>query len=176
MSQATWLFFKPHLTIHLGDVYYAGTGDQEQHQFVNLWPKGSIGSLALNSNHEMYSGANPYFKAIAGSPFGLQNGCSYFALENNNWVIVGLDSAYFSPEDGLYMDGSLGPPGGGTQVMFLQGAGSKGQEGHRADPSQWLVGGRSEHNQFVASGDERLRGRCWPNTLVLGPRACGSGI
>src|SRR5208283_732319 len=45
-------FLKPQLTIHLGDVYYAGTGDQEQHQFVNLWPKGSIGSLALNSNHE----------------------------------------------------------------------------------------------------------------------------
>ena len=100
---------KPELTIHLGDVYYAGTGDEEQHEFVNLWPKGSIGSFALNSNHEMYSGAKPYFQAIGGPPFGLQNGCSYFALENNDWVVVGLDSAYFSPEAGLYMDGSLEP-------------------------------------------------------------------
>jgi hypothetical protein len=121
------VFLKPDLTIHLGDVYYAGTGDQEQHQFVNLWPKGSIGSLALNSNHEMYSGAKPYFQAIAGLPFGLQNGCSYFAMENSNWVIVGLDSAYFSPESGLYMDGSLGPDGG-TQVIFLQGQVAKGKK------------------------------------------------
>ncbi|HXR32097.1 MAG TPA: metallophosphoesterase [Verrucomicrobiae bacterium] len=111
---------KPHLTIHLGDVYYAGTDDQEQHLLVNLWPKGSIGSLALNSNHEMYPGVKPYFKAIAGAPFGIQNGCSFFALENTNWVIVGLDSAYFAPESGLYMDGSLSPAGGITQDLFVK--------------------------------------------------------
>jgi hypothetical protein len=112
---------QPHLTIHLGDVYYAGTSDQEQHLLVNIWPKGSIGSLALNANHEMYSGSKPYFAAIASatSPFAMQKGCSYFALQNDHWVIVGLDSAYFSPEEGLYMDGSLGPDEG-TQVMFLQ--------------------------------------------------------
>jgi hypothetical protein len=119
---------KPGVTIHLGDVYYAGTSDEEQHEFVNLWPKGSIGSLALNSNHEMYAGAHPYFKALAGPPFGSQNGCSYFALENSNWVIVGLDSAYFSPEIGLYMDGSLSPPGGGTQENFLQNQVAKGKK------------------------------------------------
>ena len=122
-------FLRPHVTIHLGDVYYAGTGDQEQHELVNLWPKGSIGSFALNSNHEMYSGAKPYFKAIGGPPFELQNGCSYFALENSNWVIVGLDSAYFAPEKGLYMDGSLGPgPAGGiTQEAFVQEQVAKGK-------------------------------------------------
>lgn len=121
-------FLRPDLTIHLGDVYYAGTGDQEQHQFVKLWREGSRGALALNSNHEMYSGAKPYFKAIAGPPFGLQNGCSYFALENSNWVIVGLDSAYFSPEGGLYMDGSLSPAGGSTQEQFLQAQVGKGKK------------------------------------------------
>jgi hypothetical protein len=120
-------FLQPDITIHLGDVYYAGTSDQEQHQFVNIWPKGSLGALALNSNHEMYSGANPYFQAIAGPPFGMQNGCSYFALENSNWVIVALDSAYFSPEAKLYMDGSLGPAGG-TQVIFLQSQVAKGKK------------------------------------------------
>ena len=118
---------QPHLTIHLGDVYYAGTSDQEQHLLVNLWPKGSIGSLALNSNHEMYSGAKPYFAAISNPPFAMQQGCSYFALENSDWVIAGLDSAYFSPESGLYMDGSLGPDGG-TQVQFLQQQAAKGKK------------------------------------------------
>ena len=50
-------FLQPQLTIHLGDVYYAGTGNEEEHLLLNLWPRGSLGSLALNSNHEMYSGA-----------------------------------------------------------------------------------------------------------------------
>jgi len=115
------------INIHLGDVYYGGTGDQELHNFVKIWPKASFGSFALNSNHEMYSGAKPYFDAINGAPFGKQNGCSFFALENTNWVIVGLDSAYFSPEAGLYMDGSLGPAGG-TQVIFLQQQVAKGKK------------------------------------------------
>ncbi len=118
---------QPHLTIHLGDVYYAGTTDQEQHLLVNIWPQGSIGSLALNSNHEMYSGAKPYFAAISNPPFAMQRGCSYFALQNDNWVIVGLDSAYFAPENGLYMDGSLGPDGG-TQVPFLQQQAATGKK------------------------------------------------
>jgi hypothetical protein len=116
------------VTIHLGDVYYAGTADQELHQLVKLWPKGIIGSLALNSNHEMYSGAKPYFDAIAGPPFGLQIGCSYFAMENAHWVIVGLDSAYFSSEGGLYMDGSLNPTGGSAQEQFLRAQVAKGKK------------------------------------------------
>lgn len=126
LNQVSALQPQPQLTIHLGDVYYAGSNDQEQHNFINIWPNGSIGSLALNSNHEMYSGAIPYFRASAGSPFGMQNGCSYFALENKKWVIVGLDSAYFSAEGGLYMDGSLGPPDG-TQLIFLRAQVAKGK-------------------------------------------------
>jgi Calcineurin-like phosphoesterase len=102
---------QPDLTIHLGDVYYAGTGDQEQHLLTQLWPRGTQGAFTLNSNHEMYSGAKPYFKAIANAPFDRQQGCSYFALENNSWVIVGLDSAYFSPEDNLFLDGRIFPDG-----------------------------------------------------------------
>ncbi|MFZ0747558.1 MAG: metallophosphoesterase [Terracidiphilus sp.] len=100
---------KPDVTIHLGDVYYSGTSDQEQHLLVKLWPQGPLGSFTLNSNHEMYSGAKPYFEAISNPPFDKQAGCSFFALENTNWIIVGLDSAYFSDECGLYMDGLLFP-------------------------------------------------------------------
>ena len=98
---------KPDVTIHLGDVYYAGTDDQEQQLLVDLWPAGPSGSFALNSNHEMYSGGGSYFGAIGKPPFEKQGGCSYFALENDNWVIVGLDSAHFSPEENLYVNGIL---------------------------------------------------------------------
>ena len=41
------------ITIHLGDVYYAGTEQEERENFVNHWPVGSKGSFTLNSNHEV---------------------------------------------------------------------------------------------------------------------------
>jgi hypothetical protein len=111
----------PHLTIHLGDVYYAGTDEEEQHILVKSWPPGVLGSFALNSNHEMYSGGGPYFTAIGKPPFEKQGPCSYFALENANWIIVGLDSAYFADEWSLYREGSLFRAGEGTvQLDFLK--------------------------------------------------------
>jgi len=123
-------FLTPHLTIHLGDVYYAGTKDEEAQLLVSLWPPGSVGSLTLNSNHEMYSGAIPYFDIALGSRlFSLQQNCSYFVLENSNWVIVGLDSAYYSKADNLYLDGSLQDNGGQTvQLDFLKQQVAKGKK------------------------------------------------
>jgi hypothetical protein len=122
-------FLQPDLTIHLGDVYYAGTAEQEKHLLVNLWPKGTLGALTLNSNHEMYSGAKPYFQlALASSKFGFQQRSSFFALENSKWIIVGLDSAYYSDAEKLYMDGSLFAPGGPTtQLDFLKQQANKGK-------------------------------------------------
>jgi hypothetical protein len=120
---------QPNLTIHLGDVYYAGTDDEESHILARFWPRGSTGSLALNSNHEMYSGAAPYFGAIGKAPFQMQGRCSYFALENTNWVIVGLDSAYFADEYQMYREGSLFRDGKGLeQVEFLKAQVAKGKK------------------------------------------------
>jgi len=115
-------FLQPHLTIHLGDVYYAGTSGEENQFLVTDWPRGSMGSFALNSNHEMYSGAGAYFNAISNPPFAQQAGCSYFALYNSHWVIVALDSAYYSDQENLYRDGALFPTGGGhqEQLAFLR--------------------------------------------------------
>lgn len=114
-------FLQPDLTIHLGDVYYAGTGGEENQFLVKDWPPSPIGALALNSNHEMYSGAGAYFKAISNPPFQKQAGCSYFALFNDHWVIVGLDSAYYSDRDNLYRDGALfSDKGGQEQLEFLR--------------------------------------------------------
>jgi hypothetical protein len=120
----------PHITIHLGDVYYSGTSEQEQTKLVDIWPKGSIGSFTLNSNHEMYSGAKPYFDLALGSAvFQKQQGCSYFALENSKWIIVGLDSAYYSNPDNLYMNGSLvGSDGSSVQIDFLKAQVAKGKK------------------------------------------------
>jgi hypothetical protein len=113
---------KPDFTIHLGDVYYAGTGEQETDNFVSIWPNGSLGSLALNSNHEMYSGGGPYFKAVSGGNFSLQAPFSFFALENTNWIVIGLDSAYFANELEAYINGSIGD---GGQLAFLRQVATK---------------------------------------------------
>ena len=77
--------------VHLGDVYYAGTTGEESGNFVDLWPKAyaSGNSFTLNSNHEMYYGANGYFKTALGSgaPFAHQKNTSYFALTYGDWVV-----------------------------------------------------------------------------------------
>jgi hypothetical protein len=77
----------PEYTVHLGDVYYAGTTSEEQKNFLGLWPSGSVGSFTLNSNHEMYSGANGYFLALQDDQFRLQGGNSYFVLQNDDWFV-----------------------------------------------------------------------------------------
>jgi Calcineurin-like phosphoesterase len=118
----------PNLTIHLGDVYYEGSASEEADNLVKLWPHGSGpgACYTMNSNHEMYSGAKPFFvDAIANTLFSAQKPYSFFALENTDWVIVGLDSAYYSDELTLYMNGSLGKS---AQVDFLKEQASKGKK------------------------------------------------
>ncbi|WP_263384448.1 metallophosphoesterase family protein [Granulicella arctica] len=118
----------PDYTIHLGDTYYAGTSGEEVSNLINFWPTGSKGSFTMNSNHEMYSGGGPYFnEAVGGPTFNkLQSPYSFFALENTHWIIVGLDSAYYSDVLTLYMNGTLGT--GNAQIAFLQEIAKKGKK------------------------------------------------
>jgi hypothetical protein len=85
----------PDVTIHLGDVYYAGTENQEEALFLGPWVAGSQGSFTLNSNHEMYPSGTGYFEqAMVNSKFTQQVKASYFAINiADDWVIIGLDSA-----------------------------------------------------------------------------------
>jgi hypothetical protein len=83
---------KFHVAMHLGDVYYSGTEDEVKARFIDIWPSDAANvNRALNGNHEMYSGGFGYFKGIL--PHFNQNG-SYFAIQNENWLLVGLDTAY----------------------------------------------------------------------------------
>jgi hypothetical protein len=120
---------KPHYTIHLGDVYYSGLESEETAKFVGRWPGGSIGSYTLNSNHEMYCGGKGYFNVLlANEMFKAQQGLSYFALTNDSWLIVGLDSAYFAYYQSLlYEQGTLFEPDAGKQPDGMV-------------QSQWLAG------------------------------------
>ncbi len=80
------------LLLHLGDIYYSGTQNEAQTRFLDKWPKRQDAlSRACNANHEMYTGGEGYFRAVLPA-FGQP--ASYFAFENDHWVLVGLDSAY----------------------------------------------------------------------------------
>jgi hypothetical protein len=118
---------QPHVTIHLGDVYYAGTSPEETSKLINYWPAGSLHSFTLNSNHEMYSGGGPYFNEAVGGPlfYMSQSPWSFFAFEYGNWIVVGLDSAYCSGVMDLYMNGSLG---NNAQLPFLTALTQKGKK------------------------------------------------
>jgi len=105
---------RPHFTIHLGDVYYVGDppevidnclggpGKSGGNRYTT-WPVGSVGSFALNSNHEMYARYfNDFLPKLGmrpglGRPLAGQK-TSYFCLQNKFWRILGLDTGYNSVE------------------------------------------------------------------------------
>lgn len=90
------------LLLHLGDVYYSGTRDEMNDRFLNLWPeKPNAIHRACNANHEMYTGGRAYFKQAL-PKFGQR--ASHFALQNDHWLLVGLDTAY---EDGRLAGGQV---------------------------------------------------------------------
>ena len=122
--------------IHLGDTYYAGTGawrapvNEETHNLYDLWPQDWSGkSYTLNSNHEMYGAAEGYYKTALqqGGKFSAQAGLSYFALTYGEWLILGLDSAYYSDAGNatpahphnFYMEGAIGSPVHTAQTDWL---------------------------------------------------------
>ena len=85
----------PDYTVHLGDTYYSGSADEINANFTNnRWPMGSIASFALLGNHEMYSGAFPYFDSLL--PTFLKQANPFFCLRNDHWCILGLDTGYQS--------------------------------------------------------------------------------
>jgi hypothetical protein len=86
------------VVVHLGDVYYSGTEREIKRRFLEPWPVDlatTALSFTLPRNHDMYSGGHGYFEhALTDSRFARQGGCSYFALQNDHWQLLGLDSAY----------------------------------------------------------------------------------
>jgi hypothetical protein len=86
--------------VHLGDVYYAGRASEFRAHFeAPLNPLLADTRLfMLNANHEMMSGAVPYFayldaKRAAHPQTQAQEG-SYFCLRSDRFQLVGIDTDY----------------------------------------------------------------------------------
>jgi hypothetical protein len=98
--------FRPHYTIHLGDVYYVGDTPEVEENCLGkklteydpcTWPWGSAGSFALTGNHEMYARGFGYFDTFLptlGLKSGVRQQASFFCLENEYWRIIALDTGY----------------------------------------------------------------------------------
>jgi hypothetical protein len=82
------------VALHLGDTYYSGADDEIRDRLAGDWPKCSSKTVSriLNGNHEMYSGGTGYFGAFAKKPF--TQSASAFAMQNSNWLLICLDTAY----------------------------------------------------------------------------------
>lgn len=116
--------------MHLGDVYYSGTDwrplpGEELLNLVNTWPdQGAQRNFTLNSNHEMCGGAQGYFEvALKSSLFQSQDGASYFACSYGSWLVLAIDSAYYSDAengDKMYMEGAIGTTTNEAQIEWLQ--------------------------------------------------------
>ncbi|HEY1240125.1 MAG TPA: metallophosphoesterase, partial [Bryobacteraceae bacterium] len=94
-----------HMVLHMGDVYYSGLPEEVKERFLGFWPKpaGAIGR-SLNGNHDMYTGGHGYFESMLPT---LGQKTSYFALQNDYWTLVGLDTAYeerFGGQEGMLDD------------------------------------------------------------------------
>lgn len=105
--------FRPHFTIHIGDIYYVGDPVEVRENCLGIrnpnnnydplkWPLGSRGSFALNGNHEMYAKGWGYFDVflphlglrVDGKMMGQHT--SFFCLQNNFWRIIAIDTGYNS--------------------------------------------------------------------------------
>jgi hypothetical protein len=114
------------LVLHVGDVYYSGRAREVKHNVHSLWPwkvkactPAGVTFRACNSNHEMYSGGKPYLAQTV-TKFG--QGSSAFALENTNWLLVGLDTAYdewhLAEGQAAWLDRLLSREDGRRAVLF----------------------------------------------------------
>jgi Calcineurin-like phosphoesterase len=84
---------KPEVLIHLGDVYYAGTHNEEQGNFLDIGRKllgPSVPIFSLCGNHDMYSGGEGYYSLV--DQLGQQ--ASYFCLQNDNWQFIAMDTGH----------------------------------------------------------------------------------
>lgn len=98
----------PDLIIHVGDVYYAGTQDEQTNNFLSLITaaraqyKLNIPVYTLPGNHDYYSGGAAFYATVpqlnAGVPNASVQTNSFWALVNDAWQLEGMDTGYYDSD------------------------------------------------------------------------------
>ncbi len=94
--------FTPDVLIHLGDIYYSGLPSEDSEHFTSViskvWPSNPPLVFTLDGNHDRYAGAAAgYYPLIASlnqASGGPAQPNSYFALRNNFWQFVAMDTGF----------------------------------------------------------------------------------
>jgi predicted phosphodiesterase len=85
----------PHVAMHLGDIYYAGTEHEVENYFYQPWKKvleldtSKITSFVLPGNHDLYAGGAGFYGLLK----KLGQEASFFCLRNKHWQLIGMDTA-----------------------------------------------------------------------------------
>ena len=84
--------FKPDILLHLGDIYFAGTQNEANNNFLTICRQvlGNIPLYSLCGNHDMYSGGDGYYWLL--DQIGQKS--SYFCLQNDYWQFLAMDTGY----------------------------------------------------------------------------------
>ncbi|MFL6195883.1 MAG: metallophosphoesterase family protein [Thermoanaerobaculia bacterium] len=96
---------QPDVLIHLGDVYYSGTAEENARYFLDLinevmgrGPGRPLPVFNMTGNHDMYSGGGPFYDLLGQlnqpplAPQGMLQTHSFFALRSSGWQILGMDT------------------------------------------------------------------------------------
>jgi predicted phosphodiesterase len=106
---------KPDLILHVGDVYYAGTSDEVQTNYLEQIriARAATGCLApiynLAGNHDMYTKGAPFYSALAQVNEGARfpsspaatvhiQEASFFVLSNSWLHLKGMDTGYYDSD------------------------------------------------------------------------------
>jgi predicted phosphodiesterase len=127
----------PHVAIHLGDIYYAGTEHEVENYFYQPWknilePENTgVLSLALPGNHDLYAGGKPYYDLIdklAALNRSDRKMASYFCVRNEHWQLIGLDTAlhdrlgggptYLEDSEVEWLKDKIQNPGNRRTILF----------------------------------------------------------
>ena len=99
--------FDPDVIVHVGDVYYAGTKDENRENYLRALndvraKKRPIPVYGVPGNHDYYNGGSGFYEvqiaevngdglAPPGTPVQTT---SYFCLQNDSWQLQGMDTGY----------------------------------------------------------------------------------
>lgn len=84
---------RPHLCVHLGDVYYSGTPWEQEHNFTKVMRQAvpeEVPIFNIPGNHDYYSGGHGFFEQLPKLNAVQQS--SFFCLRGAAWQIVFLDT------------------------------------------------------------------------------------
>lgn len=95
---------QPDIILHLGDIYYSGTEEEYQDNYLDVIEKcrkkHGVNTPVYNlpGNHDYYSGGQPFYDFLSktnsqASDYPQQE-ASYFVLGNSSWQLQGMDTGH----------------------------------------------------------------------------------